>query len=268
MKISELNLSRQTEEQRMAQDNCIFLCRVGSTMYGTNTPESDDDIIGIFIEDINYIVGRKRVEQVEFLTNSTSSGKRNKAGDKDYKLYSLTKWFQMAINNNPNVLELFFAPTNCILYESDEWKKIREHKDLFLSLKSFHSFSGYAHSQGLRLEIKSGNNTGRKDLQEKYGFDVKLASHMLRLYYECRQLLKEHQITMPLPDRVEILQYKRGEYPGEEGLKKLKEKVVELGKQCDQLYTTSTLRYTPDHENISKLQQDILLSYWKKTGQI
>jgi predicted nucleotidyltransferase len=169
MKISDLNLSRQTEEQRMAQDNCIFLCRVGSTMYGTNTPESDDDMIGIFIEDINYIVGRKRVEQVEFLTNSTSSGKRNKAGDKDYKFYSLSKIFKILSCNNPNSLELLFAPTNCILCETDEWRKIKENKDLFLSLKSFHSFSGYAHSQGLRLEIKSGNNTGRKDLQDKYG---------------------------------------------------------------------------------------------------
>jgi uncharacterized protein len=268
MKISDLNLSRQTEEQRMAQDNCIFLCRVGSTMYGTNTKESDDDMIGVFCENIDYTIGRKRVDNVDFLTNPTSSGIRNKAGDKDYKFYSLTKMFQILINNNPNALELLFAPQNCILYETDEWKKIIENKDLFLSLKSFHSFSGYAHSQGLRLEIKSGNNTGRKDLQEKYGFDVKSASHMLRLYYECRQLLKEHQITMPLPDRVEILQYKRGEYPGEEGLKKLKEKVIELGKQCDQLYTTSTLRYSPDFENISKLQMDILLSYWKKTGQI
>jgi predicted nucleotidyltransferase len=266
--ISELNLARNTEEQRMAQDNCIFLCRVGSQMYGTNTSESDDDIIGIFVEDTEYIIGRKKCEQIEFLTNSTSSGKRNKAGDKDYKFYSLTKWFQMAINNNPNVLELFFSPANCILYESDEWKRIRDNKNLFISLKSFHSFSGYAHSQGLRLEVKSGNNTGRKELQEKYGYDTKLFSHMLRLYYECRQLLKEEQITMPLPDRVEILQYKRGEYPGEEGLKKGKERVMELGKQCEQLYTTSKLRYAPDFENISKLQMDILLSYWNKTGQL
>jgi hypothetical protein len=169
--IEELNLERNTIKQRMAQDNCIFLCRVGSTMYGTATKDSDDDMLGIFINDIEYVAGRKCCDIVEFLTNASNSGIRNKKGDKDYKFYSLTRWIELAERNNPNVLELLFAPENCILHKTKEWDKVIENKNLFISLKSYHSFNGYAFSQMNRTEIKSGNNTGRKDLIEKYGYD-------------------------------------------------------------------------------------------------
>ena len=268
MNITDLNLSRQTEEQRMAQDNCIFLARVGSTMYGTTTENSDDDMLGIFMPTIDYVIGRKRVDTVEFLTNASDSGIRNKKGDIDYKFYSLTKWFHLAINNNPNILEILFSPQNCILHETDEWKKIRDNKELFLSLKSYHSFKGYAFGQMERLGIKSGNNTGRKDLIALYQYDCKMAAHTFRLYYECIQLLKEQIITMPLPDRKEILFIKKGGYPGLDGLEKLKVKAKELEVRCDRVYDESKLRHSPDHEGISKLQQEILISYWKKQGVI
>lgn len=268
MNISELNLSRQTEEQRMAQDNCIFLARVGSTMYGTTTENSDDDMVGIFMPSPDYVIGRKRVECVEFLTNASDSDIRNKKGDMDYKFYSLTKWIHLALNNNPNILELFFAPVNCILHETDEWKQIKTKQELFISLKAYHSFKGYAFGQMERLGIKSGNNTGRKDLIELYQYDVKMAAHTFRLYYECIQLLKEGQITMPLPDKKEILFIKKGGYPGLDGLEKLKAKALELEKLCDKVYAESKLRYSPDHEAISSLQQDILINYWRKQGEL
>ena len=264
MELSTLNLPRTTEEQRLVQDNCIFLARVGSTMYGTNLANSDDDMVGVFIEDIDYVVGRKAVETVEFKTNASSSGKRNQAGDKDYNFHSLDKWIGLALNNNPNILELFFTPKNCILHETEEWVKLRENKELFISLKSFHSFSGYAHAQMHRLGVKSGNNTGRKDLIEKFGYDCKMASHNIRLYCECRQLLKEGQITMPLPDRQMVLQVKRGEWTKEDFIKKAEE----LGKQCETIYGESKLRYSPDFEAVSKLQKEIFLNFWKRTGQL
>lgn len=268
MNISELNLPRTTPEQCIAQDNCIFLCRVGSNMYGTVTENSDDDMLGIFVDDINYVVGRKRCDTVEFLTNASDSGIRNKKGDQDYKFYSLTKWFHLAVNNNPNILELFFAPENCFVYSTTYWNKIKENKDLFISLKAYHSFKGYAFGQMERLGIKSGNNTGRKDLTALYGYDCKMAAHTFRLYYECIQLLKEGIITMPLHDNKEILHIKKGGYPGLDGLAKLKEKAIELEKRCDGVYDLSKLRHSPDHEGVSNLQKKILLEFWEDRGEV
>ena len=81
-----MELDRITEEQRMSQDNCIFLCRTGSQMYGTNTLNSDDDFTGIFMPNREYICGLKGCEMVEYRTNKTNTNKRNSAGDVDVNL--------------------------------------------------------------------------------------------------------------------------------------------------------------------------------------
>jgi predicted nucleotidyltransferase len=235
-------------------------------MYGTYTEQSDDDITGVFVEDPIYCLGRERCDVVEFKTNSSSSGKRNQKGDMDYKFYSLTKFIELALHNNPNTLELLFAPDNCILYKTNIWDILLQNKDLFISLKSYHSFKGYAFSQMKRLGIKSGNSTGRKDLIDLYQYDPKMCSHTFRLYYECIQLLKENQITLPLNEKREILHIKQGGYPGKEGLEVLRSKALDLEKLCDKVYAESKLRHTPDHKAISSLQMDLLLRYWKDEG--
>lgn len=171
MKLAEMELDRITEEQRMSQDNCIFLCRTGSQMYGTNTINSDSDFTGIYIPNREYICGLKGCEMVEYRTNKVSSNKRNSAGDVDVNLYGLHKWVQLAIHNNPNILELMFAAPNVIMHKTKYWDMITNNKHLFLSKKIYHSFRGYAHSQRMRTITKSGNNTGRVDLIKEHGFD-------------------------------------------------------------------------------------------------
>jgi predicted nucleotidyltransferase len=270
MGINELHLSREHAEQRLSQDNCVFLARVGSVMYGTNTKLSDDDYTGIFMSDRSHAgLGIKSIDHIEYRTNSTGSGKRNTQEDRDCTLYSFKKWVKLAMDNNPNILELFFAPDKCIMQTSKVWERLRDNKHLFLSLKIFHSFRGYAHSQRARLELKSGNNTGRTDLIEKYGYDVKLASHNIRLYLECIQLLKEGQITFPLPERSVVLQIKTGEWAGDEGFKKFLALSDELSARCQSLYDNSKLQHSPAQEDINNLLIDIqeeYLGYKKPKG--
>jgi len=260
---AKLQLEYRTVEQRMSQDNCIFLARVGSQMYGTNTLNSDDDFVGIFIPDRKYVVGLKHIDQVEYRTNPTKSGKKNQVGDRDVTLYTLRKWVQLALNNNPNIVELFFVPENCILHTTSLWKKICESKDSFLSLKLFHSFRGYAYAQRYKLELKSGNNTGRKDLIEKYGYDVKLASHNIRLYLECIQLLKEQQITFPLPERNLVKQIKDGKW----SFDKFVEESNKLADLCSSLYKESKLPYSPNYEEVDKLLIEVQDTFWEQFGK-
>jgi predicted nucleotidyltransferase len=261
--VNDLQLDRNTHEQRMSQDNCIFLARVGSQMYGTNTKLSDDDFTGIFMPDREYAgLGIKNINHVEYRTNPTGSGKRNTKEDRDCILYSLKQWVTLALNNNPNTLELFFAPEKCIMQISPVWEKLRANKHLFLSLKIYHSFRGYAHAQRMRLKLKAGNNTGRTDLIEKYGYDVKLASHNIRLYLECIQLLKEEQITFPLPERDVVIQIKTGEWAGDDGLKKFLALSDELAARCQSLYDNSKLRYSPAQEEINNFLVEIQEEYF------
>ena len=263
MGIKELGLERTTPEQRLSQDNCIFLVRVGSNMYGTNLKTSDDDYTGIFMADRSRSgLGIKNIEHIEYRTNSTKSQKRNTQDDRDCTMYSLKKWVQLALNNNPNILELFFAPERNIMVTSPIWNRLRENKYLFLSLKIYHSFRGYAHSQRARLELKSGNNTGRTDLIEKFGYDVKLASHNIRLYLECIQLLKEGRITFPIPERQLVLQIKTGDWAGDEGFKKFLALSDELSVRCQGLYDSSKLPHSPAQDKINDLLIDIQEEYF------
>lgn len=52
-------------EQELAEENKILLIRCGSHLYGTNTPESDEDFVGVFIPDTPYLLGLNTIEEVD-----------------------------------------------------------------------------------------------------------------------------------------------------------------------------------------------------------
>lgn len=145
-----------TPAQRLAKDNCIAVLLVGSYLYGTATPTSDMDYEGIFIEPPEYVIGSKSCDEVDFSTKSASKfSARNTPNDIDIKLYSLKNFFALAQKNNPNKTELFFIPERNIIYKNEKyWDQIVAAKDLFLSLKIKHAFTGYAHSQRHKLLTK------------------------------------------------------------------------------------------------------------------
>ena len=119
----------------------IFRCISGSNLYGTNTPLSDIDERGVFIPDEKYFYGfLNRVEQFE-----------DKKSDTTY--FEIRKFMQLAMNNNPNILELLFVPKDKWLQWSVDWSLIHKHRDLFVSKKSKFTFSGYAHSQFNRIKL-------------------------------------------------------------------------------------------------------------------
>jgi len=250
MNLDDFKKIADTPEKKIATDNCIGIFLVGSSLYGTRTPESDFDYTGVFIEPEEYVLGRKNIESVEFKSNSSSSGKRNEAGDLDTTFYSLRKWFDLFSNNNPNQIELLFAPKQNIIYSTEYLKTIIDNRGLFTSLKCYHSMKGYAHAQRDRLQLKSGRNTGRTWLQEKFGFDTKLAMHNIRLYLECVQILKEGKIDFPLAENKMLIDIKQGKYSFEEFVKRSEE----LKNLCDLVYANSSLQHSPNHEEISKLQ--------------
>lgn len=245
-------------EQEMAQRNLIYKVRTGSHMYGTRTENSDDDFTGIFIPYKDYITGIKTCEQVELSTKKSSEGRRNIKGDVDFIVYSLPKFIHLCIGNNPNILELLYAPRNCKLVETSYSRDLMLNRDLFLSKKTYHTFKGYAYSQRIKLEVKKENMTGRTELAKEFGYDTKFASHLIRLLLECVQILVEKTLTFPLPQNNLVRDIKQGKYE----LKWVLEKADELEKLIDIAYIKSDLQHTPNLEEINKLQMEMLDSYW------
>jgi len=250
------------QEQKMALKNLILKIRIGSHCYGTNTETSDEDFGGIFIPDKDYVMGIKKVEQVE-LSEKKSDTIRNTKGDTDYVIYSLTKFIPLAMANNPNIIEYLYAPVNCILYRTEFSDELINNRNLFLSKKAYHTFKSYSYNQRQKLMIKKENMTGRKELAEKFGYDCKFMSHGIRLLLECQQMLVEKNLTFPLSQNNFIRDIKIGKYSLEEMLIKAEE----LEKLIDEAYIKSDLQNSANIEAINKLQIKLLEDFWKRKGE-
>ena len=245
-------------EPIMAERNLIYKLRLGADLYGTVTPDSDKDFGGIFIPDKDYVLGVKRCDQVE-LNEKVSKTVRNQKEDVDYTIYSLPKFIHLAIGNNPNIIEFFFAHPTAVIYSNKYAKRLLEAYPLFLSRKAYDTFKGYAYSQRKKLEVKKEHMTGRRELTDKFGYDVKFASHLIRLLLECLQILVEGDILLPLPRNNLIRDIKLGKY----SLDWVFKKAEEIESLVDLAYVKSDLRYSADIGGINKLQMELLEDYWR-----
>lgn len=134
-----------------------ILCRfrVGSHLYGLNRPESDEDYMGVFMPTAQDLLGLHPVNEVDNSTKSSSKNQRNTSDDIDDKMYSLPKFLHLALQNNPNIVEIFFATKENTLTMSPEFQSLIDNVDKIISQKVFHTFTGYAFSQKKKLTVKS-----------------------------------------------------------------------------------------------------------------
>lgn len=246
------------KERQMAERNLIMKALVGSHLYGTHTPKSDKDYVGIFVPDKDYVIGTRRVEQVEIRDNPTDSGRRNLPGETDTVLYSLPKFIHLAAQNNPNIIELLFVPDRNLVFDTELGKKLRSSSHLFLSKKAKHTFCGYAFSQKQKLLHKNFDG-GRKTVVEEHGFETKFASHILRLLAEGIQILVEKRLDFPITNNREVLAVKEGRLD----LSQVLSRADQLEALVEEAYVHSTLQNSADTNAINDLQIEMFESFWK-----
>ena len=116
----------------------IYETIVGSRLYGTFNEESDTDYKGIAIPPKEYYLGFKKFEQLE--------------KSADHVIYDLRKAISLMINNNPNMLDLLFAPPEFRTIETEWWYEIYKHRHKFLTKHVKNSFGGYAKQQLTRMK--------------------------------------------------------------------------------------------------------------------
>ena len=127
---------------RLLPEGLISLCWRGSVAHGMYVPKSDPDsiddkdVMGIYIGPLEHYLGFGRDDVYE-----------QWEGEWDCVFYELRKFIGLLLNCNPNVLSLLWLKPNGIIYESSLGARLREHRDLFVTKKAYHSFSGYAHAQ-------------------------------------------------------------------------------------------------------------------------
>lgn len=124
------------------QDRTVLLVRHGSHAYGTNTATSDEDFKGIAIPTKQYFLGTMhRFEQAEL-----------KAPDPDAVIYDIRKFFNLAADCNPNIIEVLHTDPSDHFIVDPIGEIILEHKNDFLSKKIKHTFLGYSVAQLKRIK--------------------------------------------------------------------------------------------------------------------
>lgn len=129
----------------------LFKTVFGSQLYGTDTPNSDQDFRGVFLPSTlreHYDKKRSIFEK----TKKDNSVKNN-ADDVDIEIYTLKYFLYMAVNGNTPAIDMLHANENHWVDTSKEWRYIHENRNLFYSRK-FKSFIGYAQQQAAKYGLK------------------------------------------------------------------------------------------------------------------
>lgn len=112
----------------------VFEAVMGSHAYGTNGPESDVDVRGIYVQPLEDILGMGYVDQVSDDKNDTT-------------YYEIRRFLELVQTNNPNILELLCAPSDCIRVCDDVMDRVFSHTDKLVTKKCKWTFGGYAAEQ-------------------------------------------------------------------------------------------------------------------------
>jgi uncharacterized protein len=121
--------------QELKEKNLILFEAVsGSNAYGTQLPNSDRDIRGVFYAPLDLILSGEFPSQVSDETNDTT-------------YYEISRFLELVSTNNPNVMELLNSPPDCILYKHPVFDIVLENRDKFISKQCGKSFGHYASTQ-------------------------------------------------------------------------------------------------------------------------
>jgi hypothetical protein len=260
-----VNPHARPEFEQIADENTILRGQVGSGLHGVTTGDDDRDEMGVCIEPPEYVIGNSRFEQFQWRTQP--EGVRSEAGDLDLVVYSLRKWARLAAQGNPTILLLMFIPDHELVLNTDIGRDLQAHPDRFLSRQVAERFGGYLVSQRDQLlGLKSKKHTNRPELVQVYGFDTKVAYHMVRLGLQGVEVLTTGRITLPMPeqDRTWLQELRRGEHTQQEAL----DRADELLDRLNTLAVSADLPAHPDHRLIDRWLTDTYQGWWEQHGLI
>lgn len=235
-------------------DNLCYETIMGSVAYGVSSDESDVDVYGICLPPKDAVFPHLAGEipgfgrQIKRFETWQEHGVAVAAGDRrwDFSIFGIVKFFQLAMENNPNVIDSIFTPRRCVLSSTAVGEYVREHRVDFLHKGAWHKFKGYAYSQLNKIRTKTPTGK-RAALVEEFGFDTKFAYHVVRLLLEVEQILVHRDIDLER-DREQLKAIRRGDWT----LAQLEQWAGDKERALEAIYHASDVPYAPDEARIKR----------------
>lgn len=239
-------------------NNTAYATIMGSVAYEISNDYSDIDIYGFALPKKEDLFPHLRGEILGFGTQIQKFEQYQQHGiinpDKkdstyDITIFSIVKYFQLAMENNPNILDSLFVPSKCIQHITPVGQIVRDNRKLFLHKGSFPKMKGYAYSQIHKMKIKNPQEGSKRwqDVQ-KHGFDLKFAVHVVRLLGEAEQILLEGNLDLT-KNKEQLKSIRRGEWTQEN----VEEYFNQKEKDLETLYTNSQLQVKPNENKIKQI---------------
>lgn len=236
-------------------EDISMLTIMGSRAYKTNTSTSDWDFYGFIVPPVEYVFPHTKGEIFGFGKNLQRFDQFQcqhvmKDGQEfDLTLYNITKYFQLCMDGNPNMIDSLFTSDDCVQELDLVGKTVRMNAPLFLSQKCYHTFRGMAHSHMARL--KNRTRIGERSvLVEKYGYDTKDASHIVRIMLQLEQVLFDGCVELSKNAEL-VLRIKNGEWSKEEVIEFFDDKMAWL--ESENLKNTFVVPYNPEYDKIKSM---------------
>jgi predicted nucleotidyltransferase len=266
-------LQRLTDQGRVKPPrwlpaNVQYEAIMGSVAYGVSSDSSDMDIYGWAIPPKDDIFphlrgdvagfGRqhKRFEQFQEHHVPDPDALAGRGRTYDLTIFGIVKFFALAMDNNPNIIDSLFTPATCVLHSTRVGNLVRENRRLFLHRGAWPKFKGYAYSQLHKLAIK--RPTGKRaELTAEHGYDTKFAYHVVRLLGEVEQILVEGDIDLQR-DNERLKAIRRGEWPEA----RLRQWAADKEADLERAYAASRLPATPDEGKLKALLLNCLEEHY------
>lgn len=230
------------------EERTILAGYVGSLAHGTYIPNyiDDIDVMGICVPPLKFYYGLQKYEQCATWVENY-----------DITVYEIQKFFRLLLKNNPNVLGLLWLPDTGYIKKTNSGNDLIENRNLFVSKLAYKSFTGYAYSQLKKMtafKFEGYMGEKRKELVNKFGYDCKNASHLIRLLRMGIEYLVSGEVNVYRHDSAQLVEIKQGHFE----LAKIQEMAEDLFKKAEDAYIRSTLPNVPNYVEAEKLLIHIL----------
>ena len=179
----------------------VLLVLGGSRAYGLAGPDSDVDLKGAAIPPAAHFHGLRstfeqedRPREIAAFTGDLLPTERDAAARTKIEgtVYEIRKLLRLALDANPNVLDVLFCRDAELRLIRDAGRELRRHRHLFLSQRCAETFTGYARAQLQRI---------RTHPVEPHGYNTKHGAHLVRLLRMGREILTTGEVHVWRGDR-------------------------------------------------------------------